>query len=281
MSFLLPRDSLVVNPCRVPAYLLKQRRKFQYRRGHDPARSHGVYRMSMIDPSGSAAALLPGGSGFRTPPKRRGYAGRTSEQLAAERRQRLLEAALDLFAERGFSRTPIELLCSTARVTTRHFYEHFESREAVLVALYDRIMLDTRRVVAEALLRESQTPRERMEAALRAFVDGCTQDPRRTRILCVEVIGVSSEMFDRRRAAIHEFAGVLNSFTRALVANGELPDRDYFRTCIGMIGAIRELMTEWLISDPRGPIEQVHAHLKSLFACLMAGARELDSRRQG
>lgn len=234
--------------------------------------------MSTMNSPDPAASLVPSGSGVRVPPKRRGYAGRTSEQLAAERRLRLLEAALTLFADRGFSRTPIELLCSTARVTTRHFYEHFESREAVLVALYDRIMVDTRRIVAEALMQPGLAPRERMNAALRAFVDGCTLDPRRTRILCVEVIGVSSEMFERRRAAIHEFATVLNSFTRALVAAGELPDRDYLRTCIGMVGAIRELMTEWLIVEPRAPIEQVHKHLISMFSCLIAGARELDAK---
>lgn len=236
--------------------------------------------MSTINEPEPATSLLPSGNGSRIPPKRRGYAGRTSEQLAAERRLRLLEAALSLFAERGFARTPIEMLCSTARVTTRHFYEHFESREAVLVALYDRIMLDTRRVVAESLTLQNVTPRERMRATLRAFVDSCTEDPRRTRILCVEVIGVSTDMFERRRAAVHEFAGLLNDFTRALVAAGELPDRDYLLTCIGMVGAIRELMTEWLVSKERAPIETVHEHLISLFSCLLAGARELDAADQ-
>lgn len=220
----------------------------------------------------SLAAALP--SGVRIPPKRRGYAGRTSEQLAAERRHRLLEAALDLFAERGFSRTPIELLCSTARVTTRHFYEHFESREAVLVALYDRIMLDTRRLVADVLVAKGLTPRERMYSAIRAFVEGGTVDVRRTRILCVEVIGVSQEMFERRRAAVSEFAALLNSFAEQLAASGELPKRDYSVICVGMVGAIREIVTDWLTSEPRPPVEEVHAQLSALFTCLLAGARE-------
>lgn len=238
-------------------------------------RPHGAHDMSTFTAPEPLAAALP--SGVRVPPKRRGYAGRTSEQLAAERRHRLLESALSLFAERGFSRTPIELLCSTARVTTRHFYEHFESREAVLVALYDRIMLDTRRQVAEVLMARGQTPRERMYAAIRAFVDGCTIDVRRTRILCIEVIGVSPEMFERRRAAVNEFASLLNAFTQQLASAGELPQRDYTLICIGMVGAIREIVTEWLITEPRAPVEEVHAHLAGLFACLLAGARETDA----
>lgn len=228
--------------------------------------------MSTINTPDALATVMP--AGIRIPPKRRGYAGRSSEQLAAERRHRLLEAALDLFAERGFSRTPIELLCSTARVTTRHFYEHFESREAVLVALYDRIMLDARRLVADSLVARGLSPRERMYSAIRAFVEGCTTDARRTRILVVEVIGVSQEMFERRRSAVNEFAALLNGFAEQLVATGELPKRDYSMICIGMVGAIREIITEWLISEPRPPVEDVQAQLSGLFTCLLAGASE-------
>ncbi len=215
---------------------------------------------------GSGAAIV----------KRRGYAGRTAAQLAAERRQRLLDAALTLFAERGFSRTPIELLCSTARVTTRHFYEHFDSREAVLVALYDQINLETRATVMKALQVNGKKVEELMFAAIHAFVDSCTIDTRRTRILCVEVIGVSSEMFERRRHAVHEFAKILSLFTQQLVDTGGLPPGDYWHSSIAMVGAIRELMVEWLMSKDRPPIETVHGQIKGLFRCLITGAGVLN-----
>lgn len=213
--------------------------------------------------------------------KRRGYAGRTAEQLAAERRQRLLDAALTLFAERGFSRTPIERLCATARVTTRHFYEHFDSREAVLVALYEQINLETRAILVQALQLRGKTPEELMFAAIHAFVDSCTADPRRTRILCVEVIGVSSEMFERRRHAVREFANILSGFTQQLVDAGGLPPGDYRHSSMAMIGAIRELMIEWLMTPERPPIEAVHSQIKRLFRCLIAGAGVINREEAG
>jgi len=213
-----------------------------------------------------------GSAGTPTVAVRRGYAGRSAEQLAGERRQRLLDAALDLFAERGFSKTTIEVLCTAARVTTRHFYEHFDSREAVLVALYEQIMAATRATVAQALLAGGPMPEARMFAAIRAFVDGCTSDPRRTRVICVEVIGASSEMFVRRRQAVHEFAALLDAFVGQLVEAGSLPASDYRLACLAMIGAIRELMTEWLTAAERPPIDQVHGQIEYLFRCLIAGA---------
>lgn len=221
--------------------------------------------------TGAAAHAPATGSAVPTN-KRRGYAGRTAEQLSAERRTRLLEAALTLFADRGFSRTPIELLCATARVTTRHFYEHFDSREAVLIALYEQINLETRATVIQALQTSGKKPEDRMFAAIRAFVDSCTVDTRRTRILCVEVIGVSSEMFERRRRAVHEFATILNQFTKQLVDAGGVPAGDYWHSSMAMIGAVRELIVEWLMTKDRPSIETVHGEIKGLIRCLIVGA---------
>lgn len=43
-------------------------------------------------------------------------------------RQRLLEAALELFIERGFDQTPVEAIAARAGVTERTFYRHFPDK---------------------------------------------------------------------------------------------------------------------------------------------------------
>ncbi|WP_030904829.1 TetR/AcrR family transcriptional regulator [Streptomyces sp. NRRL F-5126] len=43
-------------------------------------------------------------------------------------RQRLLEAALELFTERGFDQTPVEAIAARAGVTERTFYRHFTDK---------------------------------------------------------------------------------------------------------------------------------------------------------
>lgn len=232
--------------------------------------------MALKQGEATVAARAPAAGAGAVITKRRGYAGRTAEQLAAERRQRLLDAALSLFSERGFSRTPIELLCSTAKVTTRHFYEHFDSREAVLIALYEQINLETRATVMKALQVRGKTTEELMFAAIDAFVSSCTIDTRRTRILCVEVIGVSSDMFERRRNATHQFAKIVSLFTQQLVDTGGLPPGDYWHSSIAMVGAIRELIVEWLMSKERPPIETVHGQIGSMLRSLIAGAGVLN-----
>src|SRR6266545_5295691 len=72
-----------------------------------------------------------------TPP--RTYAGVETEQRRAERRDKLLEAALDEFTSKGYHRTKIADLCTRAGVSTRNFYEKFASKEALLLELHAHI----------------------------------------------------------------------------------------------------------------------------------------------
>jgi AcrR family transcriptional regulator len=61
--------------------------------------------------------------------------------LSRKRRQtqaRLLDAALDAFAERGFYGTSVEDVCERAGFTRGAFYSNFSSKEELFVALYDR-----------------------------------------------------------------------------------------------------------------------------------------------
>jgi AcrR family transcriptional regulator len=61
--------------------------------------------------------------------------------LSRKRRQtqaRLLDAALDAFAERGFFGTSVEDVCERAGFSRGAFYSNFSSKDELLVALYDR-----------------------------------------------------------------------------------------------------------------------------------------------
>ena len=49
------------------------------------------------------------------PQRRRSYRGQSSDARRAERRQLLLEAALNLIAEQGYSNATVRNLCAAAR----------------------------------------------------------------------------------------------------------------------------------------------------------------------
>ena len=55
-----------------------------------------------------------------------------------EKREAILDAALDLFSERGFYGTAVPLLAESAKVATGTIYRYFENKEAIVNALYRR-----------------------------------------------------------------------------------------------------------------------------------------------
>jgi AcrR family transcriptional regulator len=61
----------------------------------------------------------------------------------SDNRQRILDASLDLFSAKGYSNTSVRQLAQQAGIRESSVYNHFESKEAILVELvaqYDSIM---------------------------------------------------------------------------------------------------------------------------------------------
>lgn len=64
---------------------------------------------------------------------------RRSYLRAADRRDHILDCALEAFAKTGFHDTSIADICARARIGRGTLYEYFEDKGAVLAALIDRI----------------------------------------------------------------------------------------------------------------------------------------------
>lgn len=215
------------------------------------------------------------------PSKRRVYGGVTAEQRVQERRERLLDTALELFATQGYQNTPIEQLCTEARVTTRYFYEAFPGREALLLALYERIIRIAQAAVREALQRPGLDLATRIPTVMRAFVEAYVSDRRRAQIGVLEVVGVSPAVEKRRREVIREFAQVLEGYADSLVAQGMLPRRDYHPVSLALVGGINELLAEWLMTGSPGSLQQLQETISDVMQALLLGGAVMVQQSKG
>lgn len=211
----------------------------------------------------------------------RRYRGRTAEQLRDERRSRLLDAALALFAERGYPNTPIEMLCATAKVTTRHFYEQFDGREALLKALYQQIQTQAWAHIEAALQNPDLPPTKRVEAAVAAYLGHVLDDPRRARITALEVVGVSQELEQLRRGAVHAFTAIVEQFASELAKQEHLPSRDYHLPAVALVGAIRELVIEWLTAGQKTPPDKLVREAILFLRVLLLGTQQYGRPKSG
>lgn len=201
------------------------------------------------------------------------YGGLTVAERRAVRRQRLVDTGLDLFASTGYAATTIEGICARAGVTARHFYEEFSSREELLEAVFDEAMAAITREIIESLDDASIDPNDltsRVRTGVSALVHAFLDDPRRARVACVEVVGVSPAMEAHRRTALHGFARILESEATRMVEQGIIQRGDFTLTIRAMIGATYELFVDWCLETPRPSLGSLISVLTGLFLAVVS-----------
>jgi AcrR family transcriptional regulator len=187
----------------------------------------------------------------------RTYAGMAADQRRADRRTRLLDAGLALFGTRGYAKTTIEQICSEAGVATRHFYEHFGSREALLRGVYEHVIAELTETVLAARDAAPDELELRFRAGVGAFCHGLAGDERRARVVLLEIVGVSPELEALRHGVIAAFAGLVRDEAARFTDRGELPPRRWDLTAVALVGAVHEMLIDWLLRERRPPVQRI------------------------
>lgn len=93
-----------------------------------------------------------------------------------ETREKLLEAAFRLMAERGMDAVAINEITEAADVGFGSFYNHFESKEAVYAALMDSVFVEFGDALAR-LVRDIEDPAELVAICVRHTVQRSAREP--------------------------------------------------------------------------------------------------------
>ncbi|WP_405132838.1 TetR/AcrR family transcriptional regulator [Nocardia sp. NBC_01388] len=203
----------------------------------------------------------------------RTYLGKSTAEREAERRARFLDAALQVFADQGYANSSVADVLRVAGFSRRQFYEEFQDREELLIAVYDRIHDQAHDTVLAATDKLTAVePREAVAAVLAAHLGYMGADRRRAQLAFVEIVGVSRRVEDHRRATRHRWAAVVETMLRALIGAGREPIGGYPLAIAAHIGAVNGLVHEWIAQpDPRPSVNTLVDVLVAMTAGLDPG----------
>ncbi|HVS99802.1 MAG TPA: TetR/AcrR family transcriptional regulator [Solirubrobacterales bacterium] len=187
----------------------------------------------------------------RPPEPVRPWRGISPQRRVAERRERLLDAALEVFVARGFANSRVRDVCREAGLTERYLYESFADKEALLIALTERIVADLVVAVGPAIELVATEPETAIDAASRAVVHSLTGDPRRARILLVEIVGVSPAIEAFRRTLIARLANVIREGVAGAFGSWASTSLEVELVARALVGAAQELLVAYV----RGELE--------------------------
>jgi AcrR family transcriptional regulator len=86
--------------------------------------------------------------------------------MADDKRTKILEAALDLFRERGFAEATMREIASRAGVASGLAYYYFDSKDAIVLAFYQRAQAELAAPIEAA--QTGKTLRARLQALIEA-----------------------------------------------------------------------------------------------------------------
>ncbi len=202
------------------------------------------------------------------------WGARTADERRAERRERIMEAAITVYARQGYRRTSVKAVCSEAGLTERYFYESFDNNEDLLrqcfLVVDDDLFRKTREAIAAAA-NAAGAPGgiARARAALLVYLDLIRASPDKARVFLIEMASVSPaaealvlERLDRFGELLMEVLGADPTFARH-------PSPLLLR---GVVGGGLYLVRAWAMSGFAEDIETVAALHLQLYAALTVPA---------
>ncbi|GAA2245156.1 hypothetical protein GCM10010232_35230 [Streptomyces amakusaensis] len=188
--------------------------------------------------------------------KGRRIRGLNAVERRARRREDLLDAGLELFSGQGFQDTSIEQICKRAFVGTKSFYEVFTGKEALYLALLDRIVVDVTGRLTSALdeLDQLDERGDRDEsgaarALIRHFADAFVDDVRVARVTFGEGRAVTPLAEAHRRTNRRWAASFVETVWQRLgIATGP----HAHAVAMGLIGGLFDIIADWLLDTGAG-----------------------------
>jgi AcrR family transcriptional regulator len=177
--------------------------------------------------------------------------GRTLAERREERREAMLAAGLDLFGTKGYAATTVEEVCRRAYVSSRNFYEEFDNRLDLLVAVGERIVAGA--FASWTAIGAAGPPgdaRGMLRSRVSALVHTLVDDPRVARVAFIETVGIDPAHEALRREMLGVFPAWLQAYLQGHLDTQAVPPARQRSLAVGLFGAVHELMTDWVLQRP-------------------------------
>lgn len=182
---------------------------------------------------------------------------------ATKTRSRILDAAVRVFAEKGYHDARMSEIVEVSQTSKGGVYHHFTSKDAIFLALIDKFisLLEER---LRAALNEEEHGLQRVDAALNVCMATFRQYQKLAKIALVWAVGLGKTFEKKRREINDHFAGIIQEYLEQAVTDGSIPPLDTEVAAHAWMGALNEVILRWIYTGTPEP-ERATPALRTLL----------------
>jgi len=186
------------------------------------------------------------------------------QDRAVTRQERILDAALDVFAAHGYQQATVDDIASTARTSKGGIYFHFPGKDAIFLALLDRSAGLLLARVGERVGAETD-PIAKVDSALLALVRTFGSHRSLARLFLVEARGAGPQFHSCLADVQSRFVAFLKQQFDEAVNQNLVPPFDTEVASQAWFGALNQVVTSWALADRPRPLDETYPHLRALL----------------
>lgn len=167
-------------------------------------------------------------------------------------RERILDAALNIFAHKGYYDTKLEEIAEEASASKGSIYFHFPNKERLFLSLVDQFADLLERRVVEAI---EQHPKgmKRVRVALQVCLETFGKYRRPAKILLVQATGLGQPFEQKRNEVNERFARLIQQYLQEAIEVGDITPVDSEVVAYAWMGAIYSLVIRWVYTGEPEP----------------------------
>lgn len=155
------------------------------------------------------------------------------EVLREHQRARVLEAAIEVFAKRGYQGTTVDHIVSAGRIGVGSFYSLLGGKQECFLAAYRQVVAEGRERIEAVVPEEAAWP-DQLLVCLRTLLELIEEQPLAARVALVEVQTAGPEALAEHARNLDQAAELLRSGRKASPFGDELPSTIEFATVGGL-----------------------------------------------
>ncbi|MCL4250618.1 MAG: TetR/AcrR family transcriptional regulator [Anaerolineae bacterium] len=167
-------------------------------------------------------------------------------------RGRILDAALDIFARKGYHDASVDEIVDASGSSKGSVYFHFPNKQRLFLALVDKFADVLERNVHESVAKEAAGI-GRVRLALEAVMGTFGKYRAPAKVLLVQAVGLGSA-FEEKRLEVHQrFALMIQHYLDQAVEVGDIAPVDTQLVSHAWMGAINEVVIRWVYTGQPQP----------------------------